>query len=199
MRKILGLTVAASLAFPAVASAKDYATAGVIEVGGRVAFSNTSVSREVDAPGAEAEEETITDMELSPEVTYFLMDQLGLVGALTFATTSLSEAEVSSSTVGLQVGAQYLFPVSSLHVGPDVRLGFAQQTTEFGDAKETVSGPAISIGGVAKVPFGEGGILGVGLGLDMLMGSVTQDPDPGVDITENQTGFGLSTSFSVYW
>lgn len=206
MHKIPVLMVAAALAFPAVASAKDYATAGVIEVGGAIGFSSTAVTQDVDAPGAEATTTTTTSIELSPEVTYFLMDQLGLVGALVIDMNSTDfdgDATASTNTIGLQVGAQYLFPVSNLHVGPDVRLGFMNiaSSNDFGgsDSSSTTSGPAISIGGVAKVPFGGGGVLGVGLGLDMLMGSTTTDPDAGVDISTTVTDIGLSTSFTVFW
>lgn len=202
MRKILVPMVAAALAFPAVASAKDYATAGVIEVGGRVAFESRTTTTEIDAPGVDPIEASSTILELSPEVTYFLMDQLGLVGALVFQSDSTTVDDgdpVTATATGLQVGANYLFPVSSLHVGPELRLGFLSMGTDDGTNSETTAGPAISVGGVAKVPFGGGGVLGVGLGLDMHMGTVSADPDPGVDITRNTTSFGLNTSFTVFW
>ena len=201
MRKLSILAVAAALGFPAVAFG-DYATTGVIEVGGEVAIQSNSTA--VKPKGGTETTTKTTSITLAPEVGYFLMDQLELLGRLAI-TSSSSDDETTKSTssgFGLGVGAAYMLPVSTIYVGPRGTLGFTSATSGSEGDTLTFSGPEIRIGGVAKVLFakGPGGILGAGLDITyapQTLSGAGAFKDAEGDAT--LTGFGLSTSFTVYW
>lgn len=201
MRKFSILAVAAALGFPAMASA-DYATTGVIEVGGEVAMQNDS--RATKPKGGTEQTTKTTTITLAPEVGYFLMDQLELLGrlAITSSSSDTEGAKSSSSGFGLGVGAAYMLPVSTIYVGPRGMLGYSSATSGSEGDTITFSGPEIRIGGVAKVLFakGPGGILGAGLDITyapQTLSGAGAFKDAEGDST--LTGFGISTSFSVYW
>lgn len=201
MRKLSILAVAAALGFPAVAFA-DYATTGVIEIGGEVSLQNNSTA--VKPKGGSETTNKSTSITLAPEVGYFLMDQLELLGRLAITSTSVDndgDKSDSSSGFGLGVGAAYMLPVSTIYVGPRGTLGFSSTTSGDKDTL-TVSGPEIRIGGVAKVLFakGPGGILGAGLDITYAPQSLSgAGAFKDVEGDATLTGFGLSTSLSVYW
>lgn len=199
MRKILA--VMAVLAVPAVSQAADYGKAGVIEVGGAIAIQSDSIA--VKPKGGEEGTTKVMTMSIAPEVGYFLMDQLELLGRLSLENSS-SEPEggdkTTTSGFGLGVGAAYMLPMGGIHVGPRGTLGFSTESSGVDSDKLTYSGPEIRIGGVAKVPFGGGGALGAGLDItyapQSLSGSgIYKD----VEGDATLTGFGLSTSFTVFW
>lgn len=199
MRKYSILVVAAVLGFPAMAFAGEYGTAGVIEVGGEVSLQNTSTATK--PKGGSESTSTETAIRIAPEVGYFLMDQLELIGALRISSSSTGGdgAKSSSSGFGLGVGAAYLIPLGGIHAGPRATLGFGSDSFSSGSGaskfKASSSGPEINLGGVAKVPFGTGGILGAGLNITYAPKSLGGD----FKGTQTTTGFGLGTSFSVYW
>jgi hypothetical protein len=201
MRKFSILAVAAILGFPALASA-EYAKTGVIEIGGEVAISNDS--RATKPKGGTETTETTTSITLAPEVGYFLMDQLELLGrlAITNSSTDNEGDKSSSSAFGLGVGAAYMLPVSTIFVGPRGTIGFSSATSGSEGDTLTVSGPEIRLGGVAKVLFGNGpgGILGAGLDITYAPQSLSgAGAFKDVEGDSTLTGFGISTSFSVYW
>lgn len=200
MRKFSILAVMAVLAVPAMSQAADYGKAGVIEVGGEVAIRNDSTATK--PKGGTETTSTTTSITLAPEVGYFLMDQLELLGrlAITSSSTDNEGAKSSSSGFGLGVGAAYMLPMGGIHVGPRGTLGFRSDTIGDDDAKITYSGPEIRIGGVAKVPFGGGGALGAGLDITYIPGSFSGSGDAkGFEGDATLTGFGIGTSFSVFW
>ena len=199
MRKLSILAVAAVLGFPAMAFAGDYGTTGVIEVGGEVSIQNDSVATK--PKGGSETTGTVTSIRLAPEVGYFLMDQLELIGALRISSSSTGGdgAKSSSSGFGLGVGAAYLLPLGGIHAGPRATIGFGSDSVTQGEGAAKISysaaGPEINLGGVAKVPFGTGGILGAGLNISFSPKSLGGDAKG----DQTTTGFGLGTSFSVYW
>src|SRR5688572_14741484 len=139
MRKILA--VMAVLSVPAMAQAADYGKAGVIEVGGAIAIQNDSTA--VKPKGGTETTTTVTSIELAPEVGYFLMDQLELIGrlAITSSSTDDETTKSSSSGFGLGVGAAYMLPMGGIHVGPRGTLGFASATSGSEGDTITLSGP----------------------------------------------------------
>jgi len=199
MRKFSILAVAAVLGFPAMAFAGDYGTTGVIEVGGEVSIQSDSTA--IKPKGGSESTNTLTSIRLAPEVGYFLMDQLELIGALRISSSSTGGdgAKSSSSGFGLGVGAAYLLPLGGIHAGPRATLGFGSDSVSSGEGAAKVeystAGPEINLGGVAKVPFGTGGILGAGLNITFAPKSISGD----FKGDSTTTGFGLGTSFSVYW
>lgn len=200
MRKFPILAVTAILGFPAFSFAADYGTAGVIEVGGSVAIQSDSTA--VKPKGGEETTTSTTAITLAPEVGYFLMDKLELLGRLTFSSVSEDDETTKSadSEFGLGVGAAYMLPMGGIHVGPRGTLGFSSRTSGVEDDTLTVSGPEIMIGGVAKVPFGGGGALGAGLDITYAPQSLSgAGIYKDVEGDATTTGFGLSTSFTVFW
>ena len=199
MRKILA--VAAVLSIPSMAQAADYGKAGVIEVGGEVRIQSNSVAVKPD--GGEEATTSIMEVTLAPEVGYFLMDQLELLGRLAISTSSSKPDGGDATTTngfGLGVGAAYMLPMGGIHVGPRALLGFSSTTSGVEKDTLTYSGPEIRIGGVAKVPFGGGGALGAGLDITYAPQSVSgAGAFKDAKGSATTTGFGLGTSFSVYW
>lgn len=198
MRKFSILAVAAVLGFPAMAFAGEYGATGTIEVGGEVSIQSGSTAYAIDGAGSAGESTTsTTEITLAPEVGYFLMDKLELIGrlAITSASSDDETTKTTSSGFGLGVGAAYLLPMGGIHVGPKATLGYGSNSIDNDVFKATESGPEIKLGGVAKVPFGTGGILGADLGITYRMGSLSGD----VEGDATFMGFGLGTSFSVYW
>lgn len=199
MRKFSILAVAAVLGFPAMAFAGDYGTTGVIEVGGEVSLQNNSTATK--PKGGSESTSSGTSIRIAPEVGYFMMDQLELIGALRISSASTGgDGPKSSATgFGLGLGAAYLLPMGGIHVGPRATLGFGSDSVSSGEGagkvKYSTAGPEINIGGVAKVPFGTGGILGAGLNITYAPKSISGD----FKGSSTTTGFGLGTSFSVYW
>ena len=192
MRNLSILVVAATLGFPAMAFAGDYGTTGATEVGGGVSIQ--SVSYTYKPKGSSTDNTTSTTaITLAPEVGYFVMDQIELVGRL--ALTNTNTEGFNTTGFGLGVGAAYLLPMNGIHVGPKATLGFSSTTYSEDEFSATLSGPVINIEGVAKVPFGTGGVLGAGLGLTYAPQTISGD----VEGSQTVTGFGLATSFSVFW
>lgn len=198
MRKFSILAVAAVLGFPAMAFA-DYGTEGGIEVGGEVSLQNTSTATK--PKGGSESTSTETSIRLVPEVGYFLMQHVELIGALRISSSSTGGdgAKSSASGFGLGVGAAYFIPLGGIHVGPRATIGFGSDSVSSGSGatkfKYSAAGPEINLGGVAKVPFGTGGILGAGLNITYAQKSISGD----FKGSQTVTGFGLGTSFSVYW
>lgn len=195
MRKFSILAVAAVLGFPAMAFAGEYGATGTIEVGGEVSIQSGSTA--IKPKGGTESTTSTTDITLAPEVGYFLMDKLELIGRLAITSSSSDDetTKTTSSGFGLGVGAAYLLPMGGIHVGPKATLGYASRSTDNDVFKYTQAGPEIKLGGVAKVPFGTGGILGADLGLTYSPQSISGDFEGDATFT----GFGIGTSFSVYW
>ena len=185
MKKLLVLALVISLVVPLVAADKEYATQGVVELGGTAGFS--SISTKADVEGAEAV--TTTMLSLAPEVGYFVADNISLGAVLNISSVKY-EDEDAITTTGISLAPTYVFKGESAY--PFVGLLLGLSSTKDGD--ETTNITTYGLRGGVKVKLGDNGLLN--LGLSYTAGSMSDNDEP-----SNKYNLGtiqLGAGFSLY-
>jgi hypothetical protein len=150
---LLGLLVMGVILFPQIGNAGDFATKGVIELGGTASFSSVT---------------GLTSFSISPYLGFFIIDQveLGFIPSLTVVSPSGGN---SLTSYGIVAAPAYHFKLSSPSVTPFIegQVGFSG-VSAGGSSSTNFNGGAR--GGV-KVLMGSNGLLGIGLGYNSIGGT----------------------------
>lgn len=180
---------------------KEYAKAGVIDVG--ATFTGGTSTTEYDDAGEVDETQVI----LAPTVAYFLMDGVALVGQVNVGLLQSDDGalEIDATLFGLGLGAAYLMDLGSLHVGPALLLRYDSLTAKLdagalsGDFEE--SGPGATAAVIGKLPVGGGGLINLSLYYTHRMIDTSFDLGPGLSGDDEGTDstIGTSVGFSVYF
>lgn len=207
MKRILFASALALVALPTAAFADEgFLKAGEIEVGGLLGI--ISETETYKPEGGEEEKSTLTGVAIQPEVAYFVMDGLGLIGRLDVLSFSqkVEDADPTTQTrIGLGAGAGYYLPLGAgLRLGPQVILKFNQTTTtvpDFApgeDLEIAETGTGAEVGAFAKVAIGHGGIIAAGIALDYA--SISQNIELGsieIKPTGAATNIGARVGYFV--
>ena len=189
------------------ALAKDYGDSGTIEIGGDVSFASTA-SKTEDKDVDFKQDTSGTAMELQPSLYYYLLDGLPLIVSLELSSESSTDNESdpketdTTTGFGIGLGTGYFLKVGKARIGPAISFGFGNetQTSKAGSAETEVtrSGPEVTIGGLAKLPVGTGGVITAGLFIEQEMQKEkVKDVDGEADVTT--TSIGTSVGFSVFF
>lgn len=188
---------AASLLAAAPASARDYGEAGTIELGGGLSIGNTT--QDFDNGG----KDTRTDITISPEVGYFVMDGLIVLGTLGLGMSSVDyegDEKDESTDISVGAGAGYLLPVGIARIGPAARVRYIMdefKSTSGGTTSTTdVTGMGFDIAGVAKLPVGSGGVITASLFYSM---ENLTAKSGGAEGDLDRTAIGTSVGFSIFF
>lgn len=189
------------------ALAKDYGDSGTIEIGGDVSFASTS-SKTEDKDVDFKQDSSGTAMEVQPSLYYYLLDGLPLIVSLELTSESSTDNESdpketdTTTGFGLGLGTGYFLKIGKARIGPAISLGFANETqkSKAGSAETEVtrSGPEVTIGGLAKLPVGTGGVITAGLFIENEMQTEkVKDVDGEAEV--NTLSIGTSVGFSVWF
>jgi hypothetical protein len=208
MKRTAAILTAGALLASGSAWAKDYGDAGTIEIGGNVSFgSSTTKFTETESaiPGdQDTVDETGTAIDVSPEVTFFLLPGLALFGNLGLGMSTTDDKLDDSKTTGqdmrVGVGAGYLLPIGKSRIGPAARLNYISEseTDDSGGTKTetTLTGQGVTVAGVAKLPIGGGGVITAALFVDYAM--LAADAD-GAKADVTRTTIGTSVGVSIWF
>ena len=206
MRRVATVIATGLLLSSGSALAKDYGDAGTIELGGNVFFESTSTKLEDDDNNFKTDESG-TDITLAPDVFYYLMPGLPIIGGIELGMENQKDNEDDSTSAttgfGVGVGTGYFVKVGAARLGPAAQLRFSQETTKTDDGagvetETTLSGPGVRLGALAKLPIGSGGVITAGLFMnyDTLKEKV-KDVDGETDVTS--MSFGTTVGVSVWF
>lgn len=208
MKRTAAILTAGALLASGSALAKDYGDAGTIEVGGTVGFgSSTTKMHETESavPGdQDTVDESSTTIDLSPEVTFYLLPGLALLGSIGIGMDStddkLDDSKNSSQDMRIGVGAGYLLPIGKSRIGPAARLNYISGTDTDDDGttktETKVTGQGVTVAGVAKLPIGGGGVITAALFMDYdMLKSDTEGSKADVTRTTIGTSVGVSIWF----
>jgi hypothetical protein len=101
----------------------EFALRGVTELGGIIAFDRSTIS-DLDT--------TVTRVQVSPFIGYFLAPSFALVGTIDvlYQDVKLGGGSESDTDVAVLVGAGYFLPAGSIYIGPQVQVGYGQLDEE---------------------------------------------------------------------
>lgn len=151
---LVALMVMVSLAIPSGGYASDkFANKGQIELGGTLGFSSTT------RVTAGTTGNSVTNVDLSPFVGYFIIDQLEL--GLHLQLTSASSPKASSTDYTVLLSPAWNFKIENSAVTPVIAglIGFGSTNS----SGTTASGLSIGGRGAVKVLVVSNGILHVGV------------------------------------
>lgn len=192
------LSILGALTFLSLpAYAREFATPGVLEVGGTFGLSNGSTTEK--PKGGSSTTTKSSDLSVRPQFGFFAAKRVEILGGLVLGSRSIDDesSKFTSSTIGIRAGAGYLVSMGVAHIGPQLQLGYDSTQGKDGSTKSTLAGPVVDVGFVAKVPFAAGGIFQVGLGANMAPQKYKIGSNDAVDYTT--TSYGISTGFSAYF
>ena len=138
MKKLLAVLLVLSVV-PAASAADLNLKGGTMQLGGNVAFMVDMVMPE------EGDSVTGYQLNLSPSVGYFLMDNLELIGELGISMGFGDLYEKSAKGLSLGVGAKYFMPMGSMSVYFGLTLGMGFFIPDEGDTTKML-GIAVPIG-----------------------------------------------------
>jgi hypothetical protein len=187
------LLTLAILALPAAASAKEYGSAGTIEVGGTFGFSSDTT--DFDKGG----KDTTTDMTISPSIGYFVIPGLEAnIGVDIDNSTDKPEGgtKTTDTTFTPNLGAAYFVAAGPVKVGPAVQLSIINESNKASGTTIKRTGTGLGAGLLAKAPVSQGGVITAGLVFSQ--DSVT-DKSGGASAKGTITRFGTIVGFSVFF
>lgn len=208
MKRTAAILTAGALLASGSAWAKDYGDAGTIEVGGTASFGSRTTKlteSESSIPGdQDVADETSTTIDISPEVTFYLLPGLALLGSIGIGTDSTDDKafdnKSTSQSMNVGVGAGYFLPIGKARIGPGARLKYISetQTDDDGTSKEeaTLTGQGVTVAGVAKLPIGGGGVITAALFMDYDMLKADSD---GAKADVTRTTVGTSVGVSIWF
>ena len=208
MKKVAAMVVAGTLMASGSAMAKDYGDAGTIELGGTVAFgsSTTKMTESESAiPGdQDTVDESATEIAIQPELTFYLLPGLALLGSVGVGMESfdnkLDDSKQTTQTLNVGVGAGYFLPIGKSRIGPGVRLKYISETDKFDDGTDetesTLAGQGVTVAGIVKLPIGGGGVITGSLYVDYDM---LKADDDGAKADVTRTTIGTAVGVSVWF
>ena len=190
MRKIFGL-VCAILFVASYGFARDYATKGILEIGGEIGYSATS--GEFESDGTKVLELAETNIKLAPEVGYFVADNILLSLVLDIDNTE-TETTVTGSPAStdkekntrLSIAPGYVLPQEGFYPYGGLLLGVMSSKN---DEELSLTDYGLRLG--VRVPIAESGLVDIGLWYLMSSGDIKTSGYPDIDVTMNALSLGV--------
>ena len=213
IRATVAAAFAGILSMPVLAHAAgggvtDYGQPGTIEVGGTVSFSSGSTTIKPKGGGS-SQTDTTTTIFFGPTGGYFLTDSVELLGDIVYGSSSDKISggggTTSSSVIALRVGGGYYFAAgdSGMKVGPDLKIGFASVSDDFGGGNKADAAGLVALPGVTfKAPMGKdkGAVLSAGLHYDYeSLSGKDKSAGGSVDVTNNTGDIILDAAFTYFF
>ena len=205
MKRLTTILMTGALLGSGTAWAKDYGDSGTIDLSGNFGFTQRTVKMTETETDADSLDDTNTDIEIQPEVAFFLLPGLAILGSASVSQSTLKdnlEDDTSSDQrISIQAGGGYLLGVGTARLGPFLKVGFIQGSSksDFGgtDAEDTYSGPSVQLGGAMKLPVGSGGVITAALMLEQNM--LKYEYEGGVEADVTETGVIMSLGVGVWF
>lgn len=204
MKRLTTVVALTTMLCSGSAWAKEYGDAGTIDITGNVRFAQTTTKMTETETDADTEDNSSTDIELMPEVAFFLLPGVAILGSLELSQDSfkdnLDDSSSTSQDMAVRVGGAYLLSVGTARIGPALRVGYITTNTkeEFGgdDSEAKTSGPTVQLGGLMKLPIGSGGVVTAALTAEQEMLTFDFDGNEG---DQTNTTLGLSLGVGIYF
>jgi opacity protein-like surface antigen len=185
MKKVFLLALALTLIGGSVFSEeKKYATMGVVEFGGSVAYSSSTETWKEN--GEEVMDVTASRFSLRPEIGYFVADSISVGGMIELSSSTSeykpkvgSSGKLTTTDTTFYLAPKYVFPAGGTAPGMypylGLLLGFGSKTSEVNGDKTTFSTTRFGLGGGIKFEVTKGSLLDAGLSYLMGSGEMKDD------------------------
>ena len=205
MKRLTAILIVGAVFASASAWAKEYGDAGTIEVGGTVAFGSRTTKLTDKDTDEDAVDESSTTIDVSPEVSYFVMPGVAVLGRIGIGMTDtddkLFDEKSSSQDMEIGVGGAYLLNLGKARVGPGLLVRYISETEAFeddtGEDETTLTGQGVTAGGLLKLPIGGGGVITAALFLDYDMLQAEFEGGGEADVT--RMTFGTTVGASIWF